>query len=1050
MYTYSVLPLDVMALGLQVEDRSSYELQNLELNRTVGQQDNVFEVIGNGGFGSIYKGSVLRHIEHIDMSASANKLHGEKRLGGDMSIGTAVEFKGVKRLGRFHGVLLEKSKDSSLSQVNDCAAPVEEIMVAVKKIALSGEVTREDLDREARTMRVFWGCRNFAAVYGLTYCKQLKSVCIVMEVVSGCNLNQFLRSRGTAVFKEPDERTASICDLWSSNDILWWIQKLILFREIVLALMLCHGKKVYHGDLKGYNILLDKQLIPKLIDFGLSFQRRDVEYLRHRAWSLFWAAPEVIGNEALHSDVLADPFPSDVYSLGMLLFEVLLDGETPDSFTDENIIFCDKLEDGGYPVSLDVVQSKDSYLSENVLRPLKALVDECCKAKREERIVLQDCLSTVEKVHSDLFSKYSHTSHRTPCERDEDLFIESKEFKEMMPTFHDRFPDVRDYLVFKPSLNMVISEDGTLLVHCFCSLDFVAGVQYIVEKSAWDFQAERDIPHMSLLCVENECLSTLKYIAASWSDVLRRQFLLIHKACNSSNLVMFKLLLDIGIDFDTWVAEEPFMKPIHQLAAKGKTEFLRCLLDHPGLDANYINTASPRYGRCYDGDNTERINSFSSYVDGLKEKDLQLMPLLPEKSLDVPRHVPLYYAVVEDRVDTVKFILQRGGMYVEKSITEVPRFADGRGYWFSSLLHLAQENFSIGVVLELQYTPEECASSPSLGILRQHVDDVALSSPNRKPIHVACQKGQEKVFKAAFETVDYNESFYVLRALMFYIARGGSKEMIDIILDNKTFVDQYFVSETFSIEDVAFLLLAEGTSTSLVNSPHGGDTKSRISVLDVAVASGNTEVVEHILKLQPEDSESEDTGDIDADRTFGDLEVNREALELSANLEGEVMRKHNPYDLALDCCRKGHVAVLKNYEDCGKLDLDAIRDNKDRDSILHHAVDHAHMDMVKYLLERGFPVDSTNWYFGETPLQHACSRRPDGSNLERQQKMDIASLLLEKGADPNYVNQEGYTAMDQALDFNDKQMVRFLVDHGFDLGRKNRYGEDYMTRIANI
>jgi len=160
-----------MTLNLQVEDRSTYELQNLKLNVATGQQDSVFEVIGKGGFGAIYKGNVKRHREHIDMSASAN------------------DYKGVKRLGRFHGVLLEKAKDSSLPQLYDCTAPVEEIMVAVKQIPFSGEATRESLDREARSMRVFWGCRNFAAVYGLTHCTQLKSVCIVMEVVSGCNLN---------------------------------------------------------------------------------------------------------------------------------------------------------------------------------------------------------------------------------------------------------------------------------------------------------------------------------------------------------------------------------------------------------------------------------------------------------------------------------------------------------------------------------------------------------------------------------------------------------------------------------------------------------------------------------------------------------------------------------------------------------------------------------------------------------------------------------------------------------------------------------------------
>jgi ankyrin repeat protein len=773
-------------------------------------------------------------------------------------------------------------------------------------------------------------------------------------------------------------------------------------------------------------------------------------------------APEVIGSSPPPSDVLADPFPSDVYSLGMLLFEILLDGKIPETFTSENDVILNKCL-GDYPVPLEDVQSDDSFLSKNVIGPLKGLVKKCCEEEREERISLQDCLSVVEKVHSDLFSSYRHAGHRTPCERDEDLFIVSKGYEEMMCTFHDKFPDVHDYLVLSPSWNMVISEDGALLVHRFCSLDFVAGIQYIVEKSTWDFQAERDIPYMSLLCVENESLSTLKYIAASWRDVLRRQLLLIHKACNSSNLDIFKLLLDIGIDFDTWVAEEPFMKPIHQLAAKGKTEFLKRLLDHPGVDAAYINTASHRYGRCYDGDNTEKIRAFSSYIDGLKGQDFNFWSL-PDEFLGVPKYVPLYYAVVEDRVDTVNFILQRGGTYVDKGAVETTRLIHEQSYWFSSLLHLACESFSMGVVLALQYTHEECASSPS-SCLRQHVDDVALLSPSRKPIHVACQKGKEKVFEAAFDLFYDGESFYIIRALMFYIARGGSKEMVDKMLGQEPLTwpltIDYFFSKIFSMGDVACLLVAEGTSPNSLDSPHSGDIKSQRSVfksqrsvLDVAAASGNTEIFQHILKLQRQDSGSEDVEDGDHADGFEDLEVNEEALiELSSHLEAEVISMHfgldNPFDLARHCCIKGHVGVLKFYEDCG-LDLDAIRDDQDQDSILIFAVDYGHIDMVKYLLERGFLVDSTNWYIGETPLQHACSIRPDASRIERQHKMDIASLLLEKGADPNYVNQEGYTAMDQALDFNDKEVVRLLVDHGFGVGSKNRYGEDYMTGVANI
>lgn len=88
-----------------------------------------------------------------------------------------------------------------------------------------------------------------------------------------------------------------------------------LFIELVKVVQYCHSMKIIHRDIKHKNILLDAQLNPKLIDFGLSNYSKDEGEMRSTfCGTPAYAAPEMILAQRYHGPEV------DVWSLGIVLY----------------------------------------------------------------------------------------------------------------------------------------------------------------------------------------------------------------------------------------------------------------------------------------------------------------------------------------------------------------------------------------------------------------------------------------------------------------------------------------------------------------------------------------------------------------------------------------------------------------------------------------------------------------------------------------------------------------------------------------------------------
>ncbi|CAE6377452.1 unnamed protein product [Rhizoctonia solani] len=92
-----------------------------------------------------------------------------------------------------------------------------------------------------------------------------------------------------------------------------------LSKSICAGISYLHRMDIVHGDLKGANVLIDRNGAPRLTDFGSAkFQSDTLQFTQTNtgpSYSVRWTAPEILRGKTGHTK------EGDIYALGMTILE---------------------------------------------------------------------------------------------------------------------------------------------------------------------------------------------------------------------------------------------------------------------------------------------------------------------------------------------------------------------------------------------------------------------------------------------------------------------------------------------------------------------------------------------------------------------------------------------------------------------------------------------------------------------------------------------------------------------------------------------------------
>ena len=205
------------------------------------------------------------------------------------------------------------------------------------------------------------------------------------------------------------------------------------FIQMVNAVYFLHQNNIIHRDIKPENILLGDNNLLKLCDFGWA-KELTVNNRSTFCGTMEYMAPEIMGSEKYD-------FGVDVWSLGILLYELIMGHSPFRSKKDRNIVIKIKMH--------DLVFDKNKNLSKECIDLIKGLLD----SNPLTRLRLKDIFEhPFVIINSQKFKKNHPSQRRESLDDSRDNII--KFFNGKNKNFKIEFKNLRKKFGFENQLNL--------------------------------------------------------------------------------------------------------------------------------------------------------------------------------------------------------------------------------------------------------------------------------------------------------------------------------------------------------------------------------------------------------------------------------------------------------------------------------------------------------------------------------------------------------------------------------------------------------------------